>query len=366
MRRVVLTLVGLAAAGLVLAGLVIGLGLYNVSAARGHLPGVSWVLHTTYRNSVRLRAPSEEAVPALTGDMAEIGARHFESACRMCHSPPGEQRTATVRSMVPPPPPIRDAVAGWEPRHLFWIALNGVKMSGMPHWPAPRREDEAWMMAAFLDRVRDMSPGEYAALVAPPEGAEDGLVAYCATCHGLDGAGRGNGRMPRLDILEAPYIAASLEAFRDGLRFSGVMQHAASQLSGEQIAALARRFGRAEPAPAPASQPDPQVEAGRRLALGAPAGRDTPACRACHGPWPARRAPLFPTLVGQRAAYIADQLRLWKAGHRGGTERAHVMNQVAHAIRTEADAAALAAYYAAGAPAGPAAATTSPAALPAN
>ncbi|HET7410062.1 MAG TPA: c-type cytochrome, partial [Paracoccaceae bacterium] len=333
MKCVLLTLAALALLGLIGAGAVVGFGLYNVSAAAGHLPGVSWVLHTTFRNSVRLRAPDESQVPALTDDMAAIGARHYDTACRPCHAAPGERRTWTMRSMEPEPPHIVEAVQGWEPRHLFWIALNGVKMTGMPHWPAENRRDEAWMMAAFLDRVGAMSAAEYAELTERPA-ADDALVSYCAMCHGLHGAGRGNARMPRLDILGAPYIAASLSAYRDGLRHSGIMQQAASHLTDEQIAMLAERFGAEEPVPAAAPEPPPEalVAAGRELALGGPDSTGTPACRACHGPWPARRSPLFPTLVGQRMEYLAIQLELWKDGHRGGHRRAHLMHQVAELL----------------------------------
>ena len=372
MRRVVLVLAGLAAAGIVAAAAVVGLGLYNVSAAAGHWPGISWVLHTTYRNAVELRAPPASQVPALTEDLAAIGARHFDSACRFCHSAPGEPRTATARSMVPAPPPIADAVADWQPRHLFWIVKNGVKMSGMPHWPAKLREDDVWLVVAFLDRVRGMSAAEYAALVARPEDP-DPLVAYCAGCHGLDGAGRGNPVMPRLDILGEAYIAASLGAFREGARQSGVMQHAASQLSDEQIAILARRFAAEPPAQVATSpqpdlpqpdlpQPDlPQpadlVALGRTLALGTPdsrsesptESRNVPTCRACHGPWPTERAALFPVLSGQRSDYLYTQLTLWHAETRGGTPRAHIMRLVGQDLDDD-QMRALAAFYAAGAP----------------
>ncbi len=349
-RCVVLTLLGAAAVALVLAGAVVGFGLYNVSAAAGHLPGMSWVLHTTYRNSVELRAPPASQVPELTEAMAAIGARHFDSACRFCHSPPGEQRTATVRSMVPAPPPIQEAVGDWQPRHLFWIVRNGVKMSGMPHWPAELREDDVWLVVAFLDRVRDMSAADYARLVAPADDP-DPLFAYCAVCHGLDGTAEGNPVMPRLDILGEPYIAASLAAYRGGFRQSGVMQHAASQLSDEQIAMLARRFAAQPPGPpaSPAASAE-LVALGQELAFGAPERRDVPACRACHGPWPTKRSPLFPALAGQHPDYLLAQLRLWLAGKRGGTPRAHIMHLVAEEL-DEAQLRALAAYYAAGAPA---------------
>lgn len=353
MRCVLLTLSGLALLGLVGAAAVVGLGLYNVSAAVGHFPGVSWVLHTTFRNSVELRAPDEDQVPALTDQMAAIGARHYDTACRPCHAAPGLERSWTMRSMVPEPPHIVDAVKDWEPRHLFWIALNGIKMSGMPHWPAEKRRDEAWLMAAFLDRVGTMTPAEYAALVERPAD-DDALYAYCAMCHGLDGAGRGNGKMPRLDILDAPYIAAALHAYQNGLRHSGIMQQAVSHLSAEEIERLARRFGAqdapAVPAGPPVAVPPALVAAGRALATGTRDGHEAPACRACHGPWPTRRDDLFPTLVGQRLDYIATQLHLWKSEIRGGHARSHIMHQVSEVLDAEA-IEALAAFYAAGAPA---------------
>ncbi len=163
----------------------------------------------------------------------------------------------------------------------------------------------------------------------------------------------GNPVMPRLDILGERYIAASLAAYRAGFRQSGVMQHAASQLSDAQIAALARRFAAQPPGPSsPASAspaPSELVSLGQELAFGRPDRGDLPACRACHGPWPTERSPLFPALAGQHPDYLLAQLRLWIAGKRGGTPRAHIMHLVAEEL-DEAQLRALAAYYAAGAP----------------
>jgi cytochrome c553 len=348
-RCAVLTLLGAGVLAALFGAAVVGFGLFNVSAAGGHWPGISWVLHTTYLNSVELRAPPASAVPKLTDEMAGIGARHYDSACRFCHAAPGEQRTATGRSMVPEPPPIAEAVDRWQPRHLHWIVKNGVKMSGMPHWPAELREDDVWLVVAFLDRARDMTAAEYAELVAMPEDP-DALVAYCAGCHGLDGAGRGNRVMPRLDILGETYLAASLSAFREGARQSGLMQHAASRLSDEQIAMLARRFAAEPAAPvATAPLPDDLVALGRTLAFGATASRNVPACRACHGPWPTERSALFPALAGQRPDYLFAQLSLWRAETRGGTPRAHIMHMVGQQLGAS-QMRALAAFYAAGAP----------------
>jgi hypothetical protein len=141
MRRTLLILAALAVAGLAAAVSIVSLGLYNVSARAGHLPGVSWVLHTTFRNAVRLRAPAEDEVPDLSDPaLIALGAGHYATACAPCHAGPDDSRTATMRAMLPVPPPIREAVAGWQPSHLHWIVENGVKMTGMPGWPAGRGE----------------------------------------------------------------------------------------------------------------------------------------------------------------------------------------------------------------------------------
>lgn len=342
----------LIAVAAVAAGLVVFLGLFNVSARGGHLPGVSWVLHTTFRNAVELRAPPAEAVPDLSDpDLVALGARHYDAACHMCHAGPGEARTATALSMVPAPPPIRDAVSDWEPRHLFWIVKHGVKMSGMPAWPTRSRDDEVWPVVAFLTRVAGMSLAEYEALVAPPDMPDETAgadAASCASCHGADGRGRGNAQVPRLDGLGEAYIAATLAAYRSGARQSGIMRHAASTLDATDDARLAGFYAARRPSPAPTSEPSgdrERIVLGRSLAMGSPARRDVPACNACHGPWPDRRSALFPSLSGQPEPYLLRQLELWRDGERGGTARAHLMHQAARDL-DDGELRALAAFYA--------------------
>lgn len=335
------------------ATLVVSLGLFNVSARGGHLPGVSWVLHTTFRNAVELRAPPAEIVPDLSDpDLVALGARHYDGACRVCHAAPQEERTATMRSMLPAPPPIRQAVSDWEPQHLFWIVKHGVKMSGMPAWPTHTRDDDVWPVVAFLTRVPEMTLAEYEALVAAPDlpdGAESGAdVAYCASCHGADGRGRGNAQVPRLDLLGEAYINATLAAYRSGARQSGIMRHAASTLDATDDARLAGFYASRAPGPAPSSEPggdSEQIILGREIAMGSPARHDVPACNACHGPWPDRLSALFPRLSGQPEPYLLRQLELWRDGERGGTSRAHLMHQAARDL-DDRELRALAAYYA--------------------
>lgn len=349
MRPTLRILVVLAGLGAVAGAAIVFLGLYNVSARVGHYPGVSWVLHTTFRNSVELRAPPPAEVPRLDdAERAALGARHFDAACAMCHGAPGEDRTATIRAMVPVPPPIGEAIAPWSPEELFWILREGIKMSGMPAWPSGR-EDEVWAVVAFLEALRALPPEDYPALIARGDGS---AFAYCASCHGREGRS-GNRYIPRLDILDESDIASALATYAGGSRASGIMQHAASEFDPATLARIAARYGAVAPDPAPwgTKAPAEVIARGEALASASARDRDVPACRACHGPGRDARLEAAPALGGQSETYLARQLRLWHAGQRGGGQRAHLMTRAASEL-TEQDIAALAAYYASRSPEG--------------
>ncbi len=321
----------------------IGFGLYNVSARQGHLSPVHWALHTTFKQSVGLRAPSDPPHPDLSDpDLIELGARHFDRACKVCHAAPGQLRSATTRSMNPEPPHIAEAVGDWSPGELWWIVYQGVKMSGMPFWPAPR-EDEVWSVVAFLTAVqRGMSAQTYDRLTAVASPDTEG-VAWCEGCHGEGGASE-LAPVPRLDILSADYMTLALRAYRSGARESGIMEQVASDEPEADLAAAAAFFAKAGVAAEVTAPVDPALaQAGRELAYAA--NTRVPACRACHGPWNAPLDALFPSLAGQHEGYLATQLRLWRDGMRGGGPAAELMHEAARGL-SDADIAALAAWYA--------------------
>lgn len=329
----VVTLAGLALAGLVLASVVVIFGLYNVSAKVGHMPGVAWLMHTVFRNSVELRAGQAEP-PADLGSsaMVALGAGHYEQACSMCHGRPGQMRPATVRAMEPAPPHIVRAVEGWDAQELHWIVHQGVKMTGMPAWPA-LREDDVWPVVAFLRQIAWIDAADYDRLTGGPD------RGTCAMCHGKGGRST-NPRVPRLDILTPEYIALSLRAYRAGRRDSGIMAQAASGLGDQAIRRLSTSFP-----PPPDRDFAPRMAGSVAEALAGKGSVSIPSCRACHGPWPEALNPAFPSLSGQHSPYLHQQLRLWRDGPRGGGPMADLMHKAAQGL-SDADIAALADYYA--------------------
>lgn len=236
----------------------------------------------------------------------------------MCHASPGQVADATIAAMVPPPPQIEEATADWQPAQMHWIVRQGVKMSGMPAWPAEGRGDEVWAVVAFLAAVkRGMGLEDYAALTAPsPQG-------YCAGCHGS----HGTVRAPRLDILSPEYIATALRTYRTGAWPSGIMSHAISQVDPAVDARLAAELSALSP---PTGDRNNQAPVGDADALARSGAVDIPACLSCHGPRNAN--PLIPSLDGQGQAYLEQQLFLWRDGERGGGSRAVLMHSAAQSL----------------------------------
>ncbi|PYE85563.1 c-type cytochrome [Pseudoroseicyclus aestuarii] len=347
LRTVLATLGTLAGIGLVAAVAVIFLGVFNTSARWTEPRIVAEAIHQVFESSVRRRAPPPSEVPDLDQPgLVELGARHFDAACRGCHAVPGEERTATIRAMEPPPPHITEAVAGWTPAELHQIVWAGVHFSGMPAWPSAR-EDGIWPVVAYLSAVQQgLTPETQAGLTATPQVEGPEGAGYCAGCH--------DGRLPHvphLSILPEAYLASALQQYRDGRRQSGIMAHAASAVPEDALPALATWLAR-QPAPQPAGD---FALAQEGAALARAGTGDVPACTACHGPGTSagaregEDAEEFPPLAGQDRAYLQDQLLAWREGGRGGGALAPLMQAAARDL-TDADIAALADYYAGLAP----------------
>lgn len=352
-KRVLLILAGGAILLLIGAGAFIYGGFYNVAASVPHNPVMRALLDFGMRRSVAAHAPEEAPPPLVDPSMIARGLRHFEATCATCHGAPGIPRSPVAAAMLPQPPDLRDKIARFNDNEIFWIIRHGLKYTGMPGWPADRRDDEVWDVVAFVRLLPAMTVDEYAALAAPPttatesppqatvlieHGPADADVAACARCHGIDGTGRPTGAFPRLDGLSPGYIAGQLEAFANGRRPSGFMRTAVAPLDAAERAVLAAHYGAIPPqGSSPTSLAPSLIEEGRRLAGAGIPDRAVPACASCHLN-PDVEAPL---LNGQNANYLATQLLLFREGVRSSD----AMNAIADGL-ADTDIAAVAAYFA--------------------
>jgi cytochrome c553 len=245
--------------------------------------------------------------------------------------------------MLPYPPDLAAVADTWTDAQLFRIVKHGVKFTGMPAWPTQDRDDEVWAMVAFLRKLPSLSPAGYRglaygrALSPRPAISLEARIADCSRCHGKDGLGR-SALVPVIAGQSEAYLLQSLRAYTGRTRPSGIMSVAATGLTEEDARELARHYA-GLPGPAPVAE----IAAGdgARIAANGDPRLGIPACLGCHGQ---QRKPQYPHLFRQHAAYIEEQLRLFRERKRGGTRYSHLMWNAAHRL-TDADIKALAVYF---------------------
>ena len=325
-------------------------GVYNVGAATGHWAITRWLLEFGMRNAVETHALGI-AAPRLEDDpLFYRGLGHYAGACAPCHGAPGQPRNRVVRAMLPEPPHLSDRVPHWEPEELFWIVKNGLKYTGMPSWPAQRRDDEVWAVVAFLLQMPTLDPLEYRRLALDTAARGDAtakdsirpLSAFgpvseqlvnCARCHGADGGGGGAGGFPRLAGQKTEYLYNALRSYAAGARPSGVMEPIAAELNDREMRQLAARYAGVTDVPwqEDGSPADAQLlQRGAEIVRAGIPDQGVPACSACHGALGRGRDkhPAYPALAGQFAEYLELQLALWREGERGGGPFAEIMHVI--------------------------------------
>lgn len=340
--------VALAVTALALTGvLVAASGIIPLKASSGHWALTEWFLKFVQRRSTATHSLGVD-VPEL-GDPGLVlkGAAHYDFGCRPCHGPPDGPLPRIGQAMLPAPPDLAARVPESDARKLFHIVRHGLKFTGMPAWPAPGRDDEVWAVVAFLLKMPDLDPETYQDLVGgDPVSAPDlpalapdslsertaGLVSRsCARCHGHDGLGRGSQVFPRLAGQRRDYLQQALAAYARGTRRSGTMEAVARGLDDETIRELGGYYAALEPGDPPhvSVADSEELERGRAIAFHGIVDRRVPACVECHDPAGRQARAAYPSLAGQPADYLELHLKLFKDGHRGGAEFAHLMDKVA-------------------------------------
>lgn len=390
-RRVALgAVLGLFAAGGLIAFAVVMLGAIDIAASSPHGVLTTELLHFVFNRTVSARANAYDPPPDLNDPTRlRVAAQHFDAVCSNCHGAPGIGQSPVALSMMPRPQSLPAVVGQFDDSELFWIVKHGVKFSAMPAWPTRARDDEVWSMVAFLRQLPGMSALTYLHLARagesdhvpaipigddiraqpadtrrntfpkdeflyarPAIGFMDSRlqstpVVTCMRCHGGT-----DGDAPRLDLQDAGSLATALRGFATGRRLSGFMQPVAAALSDDQIEALAAYFaakqGKETASGEPAAEtPDAAaLERGQRIATAGIAARGEPACATCHD---RSGGGLFgaPHLAGQTAAYLKRQLRVMRDFDRGASGTGwNPMPAIAGRLADE-DIDALAAYYSA-------------------
>jgi len=184
----------------------------------------------------------------------------------------------------------------WQPNDLFWIVRNGFKYTGHAHWVAIEREDEIWAVVAFLTQIQKLDAKAYRDLalgnvhLSQTSGAELATLesvprasSACARCHGDEGQWPLSNVVPILHGQPAVYLLASLKAYAEGKRRSGIMQPLAADLAPEDMRELADYYAGLPHPQMPSTSADAAVvERGRKLVVEGVPSANVPPCATFH------------------------------------------------------------------------------------
>ncbi len=164
--------------------------------------------------------------------------------------------------------------------------------------------------------------------------------ATCAACHGADGNSV-NPEWPKLAAQHESYIVKQLTNFKAGDRVNASMSPMAAPLNEQDMADLAAYFSSQTRKPGEGDQT--KVTLGEQVYKGGNNATGVAACAACHGPNGAGNpAAKFPSLNGQHATYIKNQLYAFRKGERAN-DAGKMMRNVAIRM-TDAEIEAVAEY----------------------
>lgn len=194
-RKTLLVLGGLSAAAVFAAGGFVWSGVYNIAADDLHTRPVYALMDTMRERSIAVRANKLHPPPNLD-DPALIrqGAGNYNAMCMSCHLAPGMAETELSKGLYPAPPNLSKQTV--DAASAFWVIKHGIKASGMPSWGKSMSDEYIWNMVAFLQKMPEMSPEQYQALVATSGGHDHGggeSMPHDDTMPAMEGMDSGSG-----------------------------------------------------------------------------------------------------------------------------------------------------------------------------
>ena len=189
-----------------------------------------------------------------------------------------------------------------------------------------------------------ISCGWQAARAAGDAAAGKEKSSQCAACHGVDGNST-NPEWPKLAGQHADYLVKQLTYFANGERENVTMKPMASVLDAQGREDVAAYYASQKRKIGVADDSDPEFLAlGERIyRAGNPVSGIAP-CMGCHGPDGAGNpAALYPSLSGQHAKYVENQLHGFAEGKRAN-ENAKKMMQILASRMTNREIRAVANY----------------------
>jgi mono/diheme cytochrome c family protein len=98
---------------------------------------------------------------APTADVLSEARAHFADHCATCHGNDGSGKTEIGQNLYPKPPDMRQPeTQNLTDGQIYYIIHNGIRLTGMPAWGGPGKDDDSWKLVLFIRHLPQMTPQE--------------------------------------------------------------------------------------------------------------------------------------------------------------------------------------------------------------
>jgi mono/diheme cytochrome c family protein len=98
---------------------------------------------------------------APTAEVLSEARAHFADHCATCHGNDGSGKTEIGQNLYPKTPDLRQSeTQNLTDGQIYYIIHNGIRLTGMPAWGGPGKDDDSWKLVLFIRHMPQMTPQE--------------------------------------------------------------------------------------------------------------------------------------------------------------------------------------------------------------
>ncbi len=134
-------------------------GLAPVATAAPPLPLERVITHAALHARVDREAPKRSPIAA-TPEVLAAGAEVYRQQCAVCHGSADGAQSAMAKGMFPAPPQLLHGkgVTDDPVGETYWIAANGIRLTGMPAFRGSLTDEQLWQVSQLLASADKLPP----------------------------------------------------------------------------------------------------------------------------------------------------------------------------------------------------------------
>jgi mono/diheme cytochrome c family protein len=146
----------------------LSLGLAPVATSAPPFPMERQLARRALKARIAKEATAKPSIPVNESNLIS-GAMAYRQHCAVCHGYGSGQESAISKGMFPQPPQllIGKGVTDDPPGDTYWLAANGIRLTGMPGFRGSLTEEQLWQVSLLLANA-DKLPANVKTMLATP------------------------------------------------------------------------------------------------------------------------------------------------------------------------------------------------------